>query len=215
VNTPRLPHLRHRIRIVVCAAVGTVAVAISAPFALWQLTALIGWLVFATTLLGWVWYEVSNCDAVHTRERATVVDPTRVWSATVVAVASMMSLSAVGFGLEEARERSGVLGGALTVLSLLAVVLSWLLVHSMFILRYAHEYYADPIGGVDFPGGEEPTYRDFAYLAFTIGVAFAVSDTPVTGRKLRQIVYRQALLSYVLGAVIVGLAINVMAGFIR
>lgn len=215
MNAPRLPHLRHRIRVVVCAVVGVVAVAVSAPFALWQLTALIGWSVFATTLLGWVWFEVSNCDAAHTRGRATVVDPTRVWSATVVAFASVASLAAVGFGLEEARERTGALAVALTVGSLLAVVLSWLLVHSMFILRYAHEYYAQPEGGIEFPGGEEPTYRDFAYLAFTIGVAFAVSDTPVTAHKVRRIVYRQALLSYLLGAVIVGLAINVMAGFIR
>ena len=215
MNAPRLPHLRHRIRIVVCAVMGGVGVGISAPFALWQLTALVGWVVFAVSLLGWVWYEVSNCDAAHTRERATVVDPTRVWSATVVAVAAVASLAAVGFGLEEARERSGGLAVALTVLSLAAVMLSWLLVHSMFILRYAHEYYAEPVGGIEFPGGDEPDYRDFAYVAFTVGVAFAVSDTQVTDRTVRRIVYRQALLSYVLGAVIVGLAINVMAGFIR
>lgn len=215
MNAPRLPHLRHRIRILVCAGVGGAAAGVSGPFALWQLTALIGWVAFAVALLGWVWFEVSDCDATNTRERATVVDPTRAWSATVVAVASVMSLAAVGFGLAEARERSGALAVALTVLSLLSVVLSWLTVHSMFILRYAHEYYSGPVGGIEFPGGEEPDYRDFAYFAFTIGVAFAVSDTPVPGRVVRRIVYRQAMVSYFFGAIIVGLAINVMAGFVR
>ena len=120
--------------------------------ALWQLTALVGWCVFAVALLAWVWFEVSGCDATHTRDRSTAIDPTRHSSITVVAVASGMSLLAVGFGLEEARERDGALAIALTGLSLLAVLLSWLLVHTMFILRYAHEYYIDPVGGIAFPG---------------------------------------------------------------
>ena len=215
MSAPRLPFLRHRVRMVACATVGLAAGVISAPFTLWQMTMLIGWCAFAVALLAWVWFDVSGCDAEHTRERATKVDPTRKSSITVVVTAGVMSLVAVGFGLEEARIRTGALAVALTVLSLSAVVLSWLLVHTMFLLRYAHEYYTLPEGGIDFPGGEAPDYRDFAYFAFTVGVAFAVSDTPVTGRKVRRIVYRQALVSYLLGAVIIGLAINVMAGFIR
>lgn len=215
MNAPRLPFFRHRLRMVVCALAGLGATAVTAPFALWQLTALVGWCVFAVALLAWVWFEVSGCDATHTRDRSTAIDPTRHSSITVVAVASVMSLLAVGFGLEEARERDGALAIALTGLSLLAVLLSWLLVHTMFILRYAHEYYIDPVGGIAFPGEDQPDYRDFAYFAFTVGVAFAVSDTPVTDRSIRRIVYRQAMVSYLLGAVIVGLAINVMAGFIR
>lgn len=198
-----------------CATVGSVAAAATAPFAIWQLVMLIGWCGFAVALLGWVWFDVSGCDAQHTRERATAVDPTRRSSITVVVTAGVMSLVAVGFGLEEARERDGALAVALTALSLTAVVLSWLLVHTMFLLRYAHEYYTLPEGGIAFPGDEPPDYRDFAYFAFTIGVAFAVSDTQVTAREIRRIVYRQALVSYLLGAVIIGLAINVMAGFIR
>ena len=33
------------------------------------------------------------------------------------------------------------------------------------------------MGGVDFNGVDEPDYRDFAYLAFTIGMTYQVSDT--------------------------------------
>ncbi len=58
-------------------------------------------------------------------------------------------------------------------------------------------------------------YADFAYLAFTIGVAFAVSDSPVDAPKMRRVVLRHALMSYLFGAVIVGLAINVTASFVR
>jgi len=198
-----------------CAAVGVLAGAVAKPFAIWQMVMLIGWCAFAVALLGWVWFDVSGCDAAHTRERATTIDPTRISSISVVVIAGVMSLVAVGFGLEEAREQDGALAVALTILSLSAVVLSWLLVHTMFVLRYAHEYYTAPEGGIAFPGDEAPDYRDFAYFAFTIGVAFAVSDTQVTARKIRRIVFRQALVSYLLGAVIIGLAINVMAGFIR
>lgn len=215
MNAPRLPHVAGSVRVYSCTAAGVVAGVATSPFVLWKLAVLIGWVVLAGLLLGWVWYEVSGCDAEHTRARATAVDPTRISSAMVMVVAAVMSFVAIALCLEEARERTGATAVALTVLSVLAVVQSWLLVHSMFILRYAHEYYSEPEGGIDFPGDDPPDYRDFAYFAFTIGVAFAVSDTPVVGHKIRRTVYRQALISYLLGAVVVGLAINVMAGFVR
>jgi uncharacterized membrane protein len=96
----------------------------------------------------------------------------------------------------------------------------------MFTLRYAHQYYIAPIGGIEFPGDPGtshdtgsshdagPDYRDFAYFAFTVGMSFAVSDTNVTSQLIRRIVLRHALISYLFGTVIVGLTINVLAGFI-
>jgi uncharacterized membrane protein len=88
-------------------------------------------------------------------------------------------------------------------------------VHTMYTLRYAHLYYRDPEGGIDFNTDELPNYHDFAYFAFTIGMSFAVSDTNVMGSKVRHTVTRHALLSYLFGAIIVGTTINVMAGFVH
>lgn len=78
--------------------------------------------------------------------------------------------------------------------------------------RYAELYYDDEPGGIDFGDSHLPAYSDFAYLAFTVGMTFQVSDTEVTGSMLRKAVLRQALLSYVFGAVIIATLINLVAG---
>jgi uncharacterized membrane protein len=103
----------------------------------------------------------------------------------------------------------------LTVMAVLAVAVSWVVVHTMYALRYAHLYYREQPGGIDFHDDEAPDYRDFGYLAFTIGMSFAVSDPDINDRTIRRTVTEHALVSYVFGAIIVGLTINVMAGFIR
>jgi uncharacterized membrane protein len=85
---------------------------------------------------------------------------------------------------------------------------SWVAIHTVFTLRYAQLYYSGAPGGIDFNQPEPPAYVDFAYLAFTIGMAFQVSDTGLQTRKIRATVLRQALLSYVFGVVIVAMTIN-------
>jgi len=50
----------------------------------------------------------------------------------------------------------------LTTLALASVAASWLLVNTVYMLRYAHLYYGgDAIGGMDLPGGAPPDSRDF------------------------------------------------------
>ena len=80
----------------------------------------------------------------------------------------------------------------------------------MYALRYARLYYAEPIGGVDFHAEDQPDYRDFAYLAVTIGMTFQVSDTDLTVKPIRRLAIQHALLSYLFGAVIVALMINIV-----
>jgi uncharacterized membrane protein len=103
---------------------------------------------------------------------------------------------------------------ALTVASVVTVVLAWATVHTVFTLRYAHLYYDNVDGGVDF-GEAAPDYRGFAHLAFTVGMTYQVSDTEVIDPVIRRAVTYDALISYVFGTVIIGLTINVMAGFLR
>ena len=94
------------------------------------------------------------------------------------------------------------------------MVASWLAINLDFTLRYAHLYYSDPVGGVDFGGTSEPDYRDFAYLAFTIGMTYQVSDTDLLTCRFRRVLLLHALLSYLFGVVIIAAVINVSAGFI-
>ena len=210
-----------RFRVNVCAVIGLVAGMIVAPFSPWQLALLIGWIGLTGSLLAWIWVEIASCDAATTQARSTAEDDSRVTAIVVMVTASVISLVGVGFGLAKARHVEFPMEVALTVVAVLSVVLSWSVVHSMFTLRYAHQYYTAPIGGIEFPGDTDtphdtaPDYRDFAYFAFTVGMSFAVSDTNVTTQQVRRIVLRHALVSYLFGTVIVGLTINVLAGFIQ
>ena len=92
------------------------------------------------------------------------------------------------------------------------MVVSWFAVHTVFALRYARLYYSDPPGGIDFNQSEAPAYVDFAYLAFTIGMAYQVSDTDLQTRKIRATALQHSLLSYLLGAVILAMTINLIIG---
>jgi uncharacterized membrane protein len=121
----------------------------------------------------------------------------------------------VGFALFKASQAGTAGQVTLTVVSVVTVALSWVVVHTVFTLRYAHEYYTAPVGGIDFKTEEAPDYQDFAYIAFTIGMTFQVSDTDVQGRKVRRTVLRHSLLSYLFGAVILAVVINVIAGIVK
>jgi uncharacterized membrane protein len=57
-----------------------------------------------------------------------------------------------------------------------------------------------------------PVWSDFAYLAFTIGMTFQVSDTDLQTSALRRIALRHMLVSYLFGAVIIAVTINLLAG---
>src|SRR6185312_7797832 len=119
------------------------------------------------------------------------------------------SLLGVGFALGKAKDVSGFEDALLTAGALFAVAVSWLVVHTTFALRYAHLYYAPPRGGINFKNSHEaPDYHDFAYVAATVGMTFQVSDTDIQDKAIRRVVLRHALLSFVFGAVILGVTVN-------
>lgn len=200
---------------IACAVAGLAAAAVAAAVTEWQLSVLAGWIVTASTFLAWLWGAIGRLDAVETSRVATREDDSRAATRAVLVVASVVSLVAVVTALHRATRVSVGLEVALTASAMLAVVLSWLVVHSVFVLRYAHLFYGgQEMGGIEFPGDEPPSYRDFAYLGFTVGMTFQVSDTAIRDREIRATVLRHALLSYLFGTAIIASTINVLAGLI-
>ena len=127
-----------------------------------------------------------------------------------------MSLVGVLLAFLKARDLNGGVSVALTLFGVATVIISWLLVHTLFTLRYAHLYYRAEPGGIDFKTGDDhPDYGDFAYVAFTVGMTFQVSDTDVTDPMIRRTVLRHALLAFVFGTIIVAMSINIIAGLVR
>ncbi len=88
-------------------------------------------------------------------------------------------------------------------------------VHTVFTLKYARLYYTGIDGGISFNEDDPPRYTDFAYLAFTVGMTFQVSDTDVSDKGIRRTILRHMLLSYVFGAVIIAVTINLVAGLTK
>ncbi len=177
---------------------------------------LVGWDTAALAWLVLIWRRLWRLDAAATARLARHEDPNRAIRDVLLLVACLVSLLAVGVLLTAARPlRPGVpvdLRGGLGVLS---VVVSWFVVHTVFTARYARLYYGGQPGGVDFHQSEPPCYADFAYLAFTVGATFQVSDTDLSSAELRRTVLRHMLLSYLFGAVIVAATVNLLAGLVK
>lgn len=198
------------LRIAVAVVVG-VAVAFAVGHTVGWRFALVGWIATAAVYVCWTWLIVGGMDAKETRRYATREDPTR-WIADVVIVsASIASLLGVGY-VVAAGSHSGARAVAAAIVGILTVAASWVAVHTLFTVHYARLYYVDEPGGIDFHDPEPPSFRDFAYLAFTVGMTYQVSDTEIGLTSIRATVLRHALLSYLLGAVVLAVTINLIAG---
>jgi uncharacterized membrane protein len=173
--------------------------------------ALVGWVVTAGSYVVWTRLLLGGMDADQTREYVTREDPTRWVADAVIVSASVASLGGVGY-VVVAGSRSGAGAIQAAILGILTVVASWFAVHTLFTVHYARLYYSDEPGGINFHDPEPPRFRDFAYLAYTVGMTYQVSDTEIGLTSIRATVLRHAMLSYLLGAVVLAVTINLIAG---
>jgi uncharacterized membrane protein len=203
-----------RRRLVAGLAAGLVAGAVASALTAWQVSVLLAWCVGASTFLALVWTTMLAADSERTRALAQREDESRVAADLVVLTACVASLVGVGLILLKASTSEGSAVAGMTGLGVVSVVLAWALVHTFYTLRYADLYYSLG-GGIDFNANDDPDYRDFAYLAFTIGMTYQVSDTNLQTKALRRTALRHALLSFVFGTAIIAMTINVVAGLRR
>lgn len=201
------------LRLVVMAAVGIVAAVIFGMVGRWEYAPTIGWIAAALTYSVWVWVAVGQFDAETTRTHASIEEPARGIVDALIVALSLASLASVAFLLVRASAATGGDRVLLAGVALGSVALSWVLLHTLFTLRYARDYYqGDSEGGVEFTQNEPPAYSDFAYLSFTLGMTYQVSDTGITSHRMRMSALQHALLSFVFGSVILATTINLVAG---
>jgi uncharacterized membrane protein len=199
--------------VVVASVAGLIVAAAAAAFAPWQVATLLGWDTAAIAFCAWVWIAVRGADAATTKRIATREDDSRTAADIVLIAASVASLFGVGFALLEASRQSGAERALTASVAAATVALSWLAVQTVFTLRYAHLYYMEG-GGIDFHSQDAPNYGDFAYVAFTLGMTYQVSDTNLSSRRIRTTARRHALLSYVFGVAVIATTVNVAAGLL-
>ena len=175
-----------------------------------------GWDVGGLALLTIAWLIITPSDAAATRKRAATDDPGRTAVYALTLFTSATSLLAATVLVGGASDMTPQASRELIALCLLTVAISWTLTHTAFALRYAHLYYReDPkgAGGVDFPGGALPSYSDFAYLAFTVGMTFQVSDTDVSSAQIRRTILMHAVISFAYNTAILTFVLNLVFGF--
>ena len=202
-------------RVLVAAALAVAVGAAAAALTSWQTAVLLAWDSAATSFLVWIWRIIGPMDADRTRRLAVREDSSRAAADIMLLLASVVSLVGVGTALIKGNQTHGGTEAFLVGLGVVSIILAWGVVHSVFTLRYAHLYYGGTPGGIDFNEHDPPRYLDFAYLAFTVGMTYQVSDTNIETKPIRAAILRQALLSYVFGTVIVAMTINVVAGLFK
>ena len=208
--------LTARNKLLVGVAVGVVAAALSALLGQGRLALLIGWDLTALTFCTLMWRSMWPMDPEGTQTHSQRDNPGRESTDLVIVVAGVASLVAVGLVLLGASNADGSTKFVEAGLATISVFVSWTTIHTVYAARYASLYYAGTPGGIDFNQDDErPDYRDFAYLAFTLGMTFQVSDTDLQTKAIRRTALRQALVSFPLGTVIIASMINLVAGLAK
>ncbi len=192
---------------------------VAASFSMWDrgvaFALLVGWNAAGLVLLALSWWAILPSSAEMTGKRAAADDPGRTLVYVLVLFASTVSLFAAVVLSRQAKTLPPEIARELSVLCLLTVAVSWALLHTSFTLRYARLFYradSEGVGGVDFPGKLPPSYFDFAYFAFTIGMCFQTSDVCVTSPQIRRAVLLHAIIAFAYNTAILAFVLNLVFG---
>ena len=195
----------------VAATVGAAAAVTVVFLGIPALSPLIGWTVASGVFLAWAWSQAWPADSERTRDLARHEDRSRKLVDSLIITAAFLSLVLVVFALIRSQQKDPV-GSAAAILAVVGVVAAWALINTVYAFKYARMYYIDDTHRFDFDQDEEPSYSDFAYTAFLIGMAYSASNVTQSSTPSRRIALGHALLSYFFGTFVVAVAINLITG---
>lgn len=207
----------HRIGLAVVA--GVVIYFLAIGFLPVKTSLLVAWDAGVSIYLAMAWIVIARADTAMTRARMRTQDQGAFVIFLAVVTAACASLVAIALLIAEVKHSASVwLRSAHLILAVVALTLSWLLIHTLFGFHYARRYYThsrDPESepkGLQFPGEKEPDFLDFAYFSFVVGMTSQTSDVAVTGRHMRRLTLIHGILSFVFNIAIFAMAINIIAG---
>jgi len=209
------PAMRRAITVLL---IGLIVAVVLLPFTTWRLAVAGGWDATALAFLLSTWLIIIRADSSRAPQFAARDDQTEGSARVLLVAASVASLLGAGYALHLAGQQSGPPRVLLIGAAVLTVVLSWAVINTVYTLRYADQHFRSTPGGIAFgteDAQQHPGYRDFAYVAFTIGMTYQVSDTTLRDPRIRRTVLTHAILSYVFGVVIVGGSVNLISGLFR
>lgn len=182
---------------------------------------LLGWSAGVAVYLALAWWLCERFDARSTRQRAQAQDEPSLVLFFLMLLVTVACVTAIVLMMQQSKDLSGAVRTLRLVVSVMALVASWLFIHMLFAFRYAHRYY-QPAGkhqpaspGLEFPGQLEPDYFDFLYYAYVVGMTSQVSDVQVTSREMRRLTLGHGVLSFAFNMLILALSINLVAGSLQ
>jgi uncharacterized membrane protein len=174
------------------------------------------------SFLATTWVLMMQAKSKTMRRNAQSQDEGRLVILSIVTTAACASIFAIAFILKETKGKDISILIPHLLLAVVTIIGSWLLVHTIFAMHYAHEYYQDhqtqsdcKAGGLDFPEDIEPDYWDFLYFSFVIGMTSQVSDIQITSRSMRRLSLLHSILSFFFNTAIEARSINIIAGLIQ
>lgn len=206
------------VRLMAAAFIGAVAYTVSAPLET-DLQVLLAYDLAISTYIGFLVLQMVYADGAATRDLVETKETSNATVLTLAAILSGFSLIGVGLMLHRSKNWTPLIANVHLGLSLLAVFLSWTLLHAMFGIHYARLYYdpTPPVGEpadrppLEFPDDEQPDFWDFMYFAFTLAVCYQVSDVTIRSRHLRRVALAHMILSFLNVTIILGLVVEIVS----
>ena len=205
-------------RLFIAVLVGLAVIATLAPD--WQLSTrlLAGWNVGLALYLVLIHNVIWRCDVARLRRRAKEQDEGGFAILLLSMAATLASLVAIVFELGGSKQAGHDHMVIHVLLAMATLLLSWAFMQTIFSLHYAHEYYGEgrdkKLGGLHFPGENEPDYRDFLYFSLVIGMTSQVSDVAITSRSIRRVAALHGVLSFFFNTALLALTVNMISNLL-
>ena len=212
---------RAQIRFLIALAVG-VAVALLAPFDERIPRVLAGWNAGGWLYLVLVAIKMWRAEIDGIKREASIERESRIVVLVVVTLGSIFTMLALFAQLMALKSEHGLDRTLSVGLSVSTIFLSWLLIHTVFALYYAHEFHSEAKGrsrgqggGLSFPDDSTPDYLDFLYFSFVVGTTAQTSDVVVCSRAMRRVVMLHGILSFFFNTAVIALAVNIAAQLVQ
>ncbi|WP_145509375.1 DUF1345 domain-containing protein [Yersinia alsatica] len=182
---------------------------------------MVSWNVSAWLYLLFLWLQLLRTDPKKISKIARVQDESASMVLSIVSMACLASILVILFELSTANQLAGSAKAVHLILTGMTLLVSWLLLPTAFTMHYAHLFYmrrdeSETTLPLLFPKEiTTPSYWDFLYFSFTIGVASQTADVATGTSDIRRVVLLQSVLSFIFNMTILGLSINVGAGLLN
>lgn len=212
--------LKHRPYLSATFALGFVIFFVLQTFSSWHwATRLqIGWNTAIWLYLFMILKMMWRLDTEHILERAKQQDEGKWMILTVALIAIVVCFISIAVQLSHVPKDQAIIKTILILLTIGTIFSSWLLLHTLFAIHYAHDYYLAKSrqvdGGLDFPKTDQPDYLDFVYFSYIIGTSAQTADVSITSSQLRHLNIFHCVLAFIFNTVILAVAINVAASLI-